>query len=70
MFAEKFSKDRIRGFPGGVRGKETACQCKEMEEVRVQSLGREDPLEEETQPTPVFLPGESQGQRSLEGYSL
>ena len=28
----------------------------------------EDPLEEE--PTPVFLPGESHGQRSLAGYSL
>ena len=25
----------------------------------VQSLGQEDPLEEEWQPTPVFLPGES-----------
>ena len=26
------------------------------------SLGREDPLEEEMQPTPVFLPGESHGE--------
>ena len=26
-------------------------------------------LEKEWQPTPVFLPGESHGQRSLEGYS-
>ena len=34
------------------------------------SLGQEDPLEEEMQPTPVFLPGESHGQRSLAGYSL
>ena len=33
------------------------------------SLGREDPLGEEWQPTPVFLPGESHGQRSLVGYS-
>ena len=32
-------------------------------------LGQEDPLEEGWQPTPVFLPGESQGQRSLVGYS-
>ena len=32
-------------------------------------LGQEDPLEEEWQPTPVFLPGESHGQRSLVGYS-
>ena len=33
----------------------------------VQSLGQEDPLEEAWQPTPVFLPGESQGQRSPVG---
>jgi len=35
----------------------------------VPSLGWEDPLEKEMQPTPVFLPGESHGQRSLVGYS-
>ena len=35
----------------------------------VSSLGWEDPLEEELQPTPVFSPGESYGQRSLVGYS-
>ena len=35
----------------------------------VRSLGWEDPLEEGWQPTPVFLPGESHGQRSLVGYS-
>ena len=34
----------------------------------VQSLVREDPLEKRMQPTPVFLPGESHGQRSLVGY--
>ena len=39
-----------------------------MQETRVQSLGQEDPLEKEWQPTPVFLPEESHGQRSLEGY--
>ena len=32
------------------------------------SLGREDPLEGAWQPTPVFLPGESHGQRRLVGY--
>jgi len=31
--------------------------------------GREDPLEEGKQLTPVFLPGESHEQRSLAGYS-
>ena len=35
----------------------------------VRSLSREDPLEEAWQPTPIFLPGESHGQRSLPSYS-
>ena len=34
------------------------------------ALGQEDPLEESTQLTPVFLPGESHGQRSLAGYTV
>ena len=29
----------------------------------------EDPVEKEWQPTPVFVPGESRGQRSLSGAS-
>ena len=40
-----------------------------MWETRVQSLGRKYPLEEKWQPTPVLLPGEFYGQRSLVGYS-
>ena len=40
-----------------------------MQEPWVRSLGWEDPLEEAWQPTPVFLPGESHGQRRLVGYS-
>ena len=32
-------------------------------------MGWEDPLEEGMTSTPVFLPGESYGQRSLAGYS-
>ena len=40
-----------------------------MQETRVQSLGWDDPLEKRVAPTPVFLPGESHGQRSLVGYS-
>ena len=38
-------------------------------QTRVQSLSQGDPLEKEWQPTPVFLPGESHGPKSLEGYS-
>ena len=37
--------------------------------MQVQPLGWEDPLEEGMATTAVFLPGESQGQRSLVGYS-
>ena len=36
----------------------------------VGSLSLEDPLEEGMQPTPVFLPEEAHGQKSLAGYSL
>ena len=39
-----------------------------MQETQVQSLGQEDLLEKEWLPTPVFLPGEFHGQRSLVGY--
>ena len=40
-----------------------------MQETQVQSMGWEDPLEEQWQPIPAFLPGEFHGQRSLAGYS-
>ena len=40
-----------------------------MQETGVQSLGQEDPLEKEWLPAPMFLPGESHGQRSPVGYS-
>ena len=36
-----------------------------MQEMRIRSLGREDPPEEEMAPTPVFLPGKFHGSRSL-----
>ena len=41
----------------------------ETQKKWVQSLGWEDPLEEEWQPVPAFLPGEPHGQRSQVGYS-
>ena len=39
-----------------------------MKETWFRSLGWDDPLKEGMQPAPVFLPGESHGQRSLAGY--
>ena len=40
-----------------------------MQETQVQSLGRKIPWRRAWRPTPVFLPGKSNGQRSLAGYS-
>ena len=39
------------------------------QETRFDSLSQEDPLEKEMATTPVFVPRESPGQRSLAGYS-
>ena len=40
-----------------------------VQETRVPSLGQEDPPEKGMATTPIFLPGESHGQRSMVGYS-
>ena len=57
------------GLPhGSVTKNPDATQ--EMQETQVRFLGWEDPLEEGMQSTPIFLPGESHGQRRLVGYSL
>ena len=58
------------GFPGDSVVKKLPAMQK-MQETRVQSVGWKDPLEEGMQPTPVFLPGESNAQYSLSlaGYS-
>ena len=41
----------------------------ETQETWIQSLNWEALLVEEWKPSPVFLPGESHGKRSLAGYS-
>ena len=51
------------GFPGGSDSKESACNVNS-----ISGSGR-SPGEGNGHPTPVFLPGEFHGQRSLEGYS-
>ena len=53
-------------FRGGSEVK-TLPAMQKTQEMQVQSLGREGPLEEAWQPTPVSLLGESHGQRSLAG---
>ena len=57
------------GFPGGASGKEPTCQCRRHKRHGFDSWVRKIPWRRAWQPTPVFLPGESHGHRSLVGYS-
>ena len=56
----------ISGFPHSLVGKESACNAGGL--GLIPGLGR-FPWRRKWQPTPVFLPGEFHGQRSLAGYS-
>ena len=50
-------------------GKEPVCQCRRCKIHGFNPWVRKIPWRRKWQPTPVFLPGESRGQRSLGGYS-
>ena len=53
-------------LPRWLSGKEFACQYRRQGfNPRVRKI----PRKRKQQPTPVFLPGKSHGQRSLQGYS-
>ena len=54
------------GLPWWLSGKESACQCKRC---RFSPWAGRIPWRMEWQPTLVFLPGKSHGQRNLAGYS-
>ena len=56
---------RPQGVPGGSDGKESACNAGDGFDLWVRKIsGRREWL-----PTPVFLPREFHGRRSLVGYS-
>ena len=58
------------GFPGDSVGKESACSEGDAGDLgSIPGSGR-SPWRRPWQPTSVFVPGESHGQRSLEGCSL
>ena len=48
---------------------QTLTKLPAMQEAQVQPQGQEDPLENDVQPTSIFLPRKSHGQRILVGYS-
>ena len=54
----------LKSFLGGSNGKESAYNA---EETRFDPWVGKIPWTKKGQPTPVFLPGESHGQRSLVG---
>jgi len=57
------------GFLGGVSGKELACQCRRCRRPGFDNWIGKIPWRRARQPIPIFLPGESNGQKSLAGCS-
>ena len=53
-------------LPWWLSGKESACQCRRC---RFDPWVRKIPWRRKWQPTAIFSPGESHGQRRLAGYS-
>ena len=58
-----------QGFPGGASDKESTWQCRRLRSPGFDPWVRKISWRRAWQPTPVFLPGESHGQRRLAGYS-
>ena len=56
-------------LPRQASGKEPTCQCRRHKGLGFDPQVRKIPWRRAWQLTPVFLPGESHGQRSLAGYS-
>ena len=59
----------IGGFPSGSVVKNPLAIERRHRRCRLRSLSQKMPWKRKWQPTPEFLPGESQGHRSLEGCS-
>ena len=59
----------LQCFPGDAGGKEPTCQCRRLRRPGFNPWVKKIPQRRAWQPTPVFLPGESHGQRCLVGYN-
>ena len=59
----------LRSGHGGASVKEPTFQCRRCKRLGYDPWIRKVPWRKKWQPTPVFLPGKSLGQRSLAGYS-
>ena len=65
----RYLKSYHVGFPGNATGKKLACQCRRHKRQGFNPWVGKIPWRRGWQPTPVFLPEKSYGQRSLAGYS-
>ena len=59
----------ISGFPGYNCGKEPTCPSMRHKSLRLDPWVAKMPRRRAWQPSPLFMPGESHGQRILGGYS-
>ena len=66
---KQMGRKQVVGPPRGHSGKESACQSWRRKTRMIDPGLKKIPWRRAWQPTPVFLPGESHGQRSLAGYS-
>jgi len=57
------------GFTGGTSGKEPACQYRRYKRCGFNPWVGKIPWRRAGQRTPVFVPEEAHGQRSLAGYT-
>ena len=64
-FCDGGRKERIKS----ANGKKHTCQCRRHKRLGFGPWVGKIPWRRAWYPTPVFLPGESHGQRSLVGYS-
>ena len=60
---------KLKGFLNDSVVKESACQCRRYKRCRFYLWVRKIPWRREWHPTPIFLPEESHGHRSLVGYN-
>ena len=59
----------LKGFPGGSVVKNSPASVGDAGDTGLIPGSEKIPWRRKWQPTPVFLPGKSHGQRSLAGYS-
>ena len=65
----RYATSLARGCQGGASGEELACQCRRHKRLGFDLWVGKIPRRRAWQPTLIFLPEESHGQKSLVGYS-